>query len=225
MAEIVVPIEATNLFNLGAYFHTRASTSTPFKTFNLVLGATGDRACSQEYDTGINYNQVAGYCNSSPNIVTDLGTFLTTLGAVQNSILPTSIQIEFAAGVAAIVTIDGHQHDTNPHTTGLQTWNVSDVIPASSGIGVPTLITVTGDVSPTRATVTFSFDHKDVPGATGVHFAGENITGKCTISIDYIGQPASVTAGDWLNIIQTNSDSNMDQDTANITAEQYFTAS
>lgn len=230
MAETVTPIEASNLHALHANFHTSASSQTTENQQNVVLNATGDYACSQEYDLVTNYSQTASYCPGT-DIVNDLGTFLTTFGDVETVGAVTQLAVNFEAGIAPTVQIESHQHTVNPHVDGtLNTWDVSGVIPASTTVGVPALIAVSevtaGKASFVSASVTFTNTHNDKPGATGDHFTGQSITGKCSLSISGVGtisSKSSITAGNWVNIKLAKGDSNTDQDTFTITADQYFT--
>ena len=224
MAEIVPTIAATNHFGLAASFGIKSSETSEFQSFNPIFDATGNYLCSAEWDTGDTFSMEADYCGGgSPDIVTALGTALTTFGEVETAGPITKLDVTFAAGIQANVKAEGHQHDTAPHLIStLRTANVSTIIPASSGLGVPTLITVAGSVSPVNATVSFEMEHVDKPGADGVHFAGQNMRCRVSLSIDYEGQPSGVTAGNWLNIILAKSNPNDDTPTATLTAEQFI---
>jgi len=224
MAETVPTIAATNFFSLGAEFGIRVADTSEFKSFAPIFDASGDYLCSEEYDEGDTYTNEADYCGGgSPDIVTDLGTLLTTFGAAANSKQPTAQEIGFSSGIPATVKIDGHQHDSNPHTA-LANYDCSGIIPAGSGVGVPTLITVAGTVSPVNATVGFEIEHIDKPGADGTHFEGQNMRCRVSLSIDYAGQVSGVTAGDWLNIVVAKSNPNDDTPTCTLTAEQWIDA-
>lgn len=224
MAETVPTIAAQNYFGLAASFGIKTSDTTEFKSFNPVFDANGNYLCSAEYDSGDNFSMEADYCGGgSPDIVTALGTLLTTFGEVATSGVVTKLDVTFAAGIQANVKIEGHQHDTNPHLIStLRKADVSGVIPASSGLGVPSLITVSGSVSPVNATVSFEMEHVDKPGATGVHFAGQNMRCRVSLSIDYEGVASSPTAGNWLNIIIASTNPNDDTPTSTLTAEQWI---
>ena len=224
MAETVPTIAAVNYFDLAESFGIKSSDTTEFKSFNPVFDASGNYLCSAEYDSGDNFNEEADYCGAaSPNIVTALGTLLTTFGEVETSGVVTKLDVTFAAGIQATVKLEGHQHDGNPHLIStLRKADVSGVIPASSGLGVPSLITVTGSVSPVNATVSFEMEHVDKPGADGIHFAGQNMRCRVSLSIDYEGVASSPTAGDWLNIIIASTNPNDDTPTSTLTAEQWI---
>ena len=227
MAETVPTIAAVNYFGLAATFGIKTSDTTEFKSFNPVFDADGNYLCSAEYDSGDNFNQEADYCGGgSPDIVTALGTALTTFGEFDTTALMTKLDVTFAAGIQATVKAEGHQHDTNPHLIStLRTADVSPVIPASSGLGVPALITVVGSVSPINATVGFEMEHVDKPGADGVHFAGQNMRCRVSLSIDYEGVASAPTAGNWLNIIIASTNPNDDTPTSTLTAEQWIDVS
>lgn len=224
MAEIVPTIAATNHFGLAASFGNKSSGTSEFKSFNPVFDANGNYLCSAEWDSGDTFEQDADYCGGgAPDIVTALDSILSAFGDVETAGVVTKCDVTFAAGIQANVKLEGHQHDMNPHIVGtLRTADCSTIIPAGSGLGVPTLITVAGDVSPVNATVSFEMEHVDKPGATGVHFTGQNMRCRVSLSIDYEGVLGAITAGDWLNIIVAKSNPNDDTPTSTLTAEQFI---
>ena len=224
MSEITPVIAAENYASLVAAFGIKSSDTTEFKSFNPVFDANGNYLCSAEYDSGDTFSLEADYCGGGlPDIATGLGALLTAFGDVAGVAVWPKIDVTFVAGIQASVKLEGHQHDTNPHIVAtLRTADVSSVIPGASGLGVPSLITVTGDVSPLNATVGFEMEHVDKPGADGVHFAGQNMRCKVSLSIDYEGVVGSPTAGNWLNIIVASTNPNDDTPTSSLTAEQYI---
>lgn len=222
MADVVPVIAATNHFSLGATFGTDSAEAPQEQQFDVALGATGNYLCSSSYDLINKYTQSGRYCGGvSPDIVTGLGTLWTAFGAVVNSKVPTSLKIGFEAGKNASYSIEGHQHAVNPHTTGMRVAALGTIIPASSGRGVPTLITVAGTCSPVKADVSIEIEHVDKPGATGDHFGGQHVTCKVTLSVDYEGTVTGVTAGSWLNVLYQTANANTDTPTSAVTAEQY----
>jgi len=221
MAEAAPTITAQNYFGAGANFHAQNSSTEETKIFVPVIGADGDYACSNEFNDGDSYMSEYKYCNATPDIDSDLSTLISQFGEVADSKCPTEMRIHFEAGEAATVTIDGHQHDINPHTA-LDKFDCSGIIPASSGVGVPTLITVAGTASPVSADLAINANHVDKIGADGEHFHGQNI-GPCrvSLSVQYEGQISGATAGNWLNIVIAKSDDNQDTPTSSLTAEQF----
>ncbi len=224
MPETVPVIQSNNYASLAASFGIKASDTTEFKAFAPIFDADGNYLCSAEYDEGDNFTQEADYCGGGlPDIVTALGVLLTAFGDVVNVALWPKIDVTFSAGVQANVKLEGHQHDTTPHIVAtLRTADVSGVIPASSGLGVPDLITVVGSVSPVNATVAFEMEHVDKAGANGDHFAAQNMRCRVSLSVDYEGVATSATAGDWLNIVIASSNPNDDTPTSTLTAEQWI---
>ena len=222
MAEIAPVVLSVDHFLLGAEFGMTSDNETPFQSFASSFKGNSNYLCSQVYDTGINYANEADYCGGAePDIVTSLATMLSTFGVVVNAKQPTKLEVGFEAGIGANVKIEGHQHTENPHLA-LQTFDCSSVIPAASGVGVPELIGFVGDASPVNATANFDLEHVDKPGADGKHFEGQNTRCHITLSVDYAGQPTSMTAGDWLNVILVKSNPNDDTPTASVTAEQWI---
>ena len=221
MAEVTPVIAAENYASLTAAFGSIVSNTAETKAFNPTFDADGNYLCSAEYDEGDTFDQEADYCGGgAPDIVAALGVHLTAFGDVVNVAIWPKLDVTFAAGIQAKVKLDGHQHDTNPHLIAtLRTANVASIIPAASGLGVPDLITVAGDVSPVNATVSFEMEHTDKVGADGVHFAGQNLRCHVTLSIDYENIASAPTAGNWLNIIIAATNPNDDTPTSTLTAE------
>jgi len=223
MAEAPPTITAVDYFDASSQFKAQNSSTEEVKQFVTVIDGLGDYACSQEFDDGDTYMSEYRYCGGvSPDIDTDLSTLMSSFGLVADEKEPTEMRIHFEAGESATVTIDGHQHDTDPHISGLDVFDCSGIIPASSGVGVPTLITVAGTVSPVSADVTINANHQDKIGAAGAHFWGQNI-GPCrvSLSVNYEGQISGTTPGNWLNIIVALSDDNQETPTSTLTAEQF----
>ena len=222
MAENVLTISTDDLFSLGAKFNTSESVENEVNELDEVMAGDGDYACSHEYDARTDYRQVAAYCGgAAPDIETDLGALLSTFGAVANSKLPTGLSIAFEAGKAAVVTVEGHQHTANPHTTGLATFDVTGIIPASSGLGVPSLITVDGSVNPVSATVDIAMTHHDGLAADGTHGTTGQHTCRVDLSVQYEGHPSGVTAGNWLDVKIEKTKTNDGLPVATLTAHQY----
>ena len=225
MAESPPTITGTDYFSAPAKFHAQNSNTEETKEFYSVLQATGDYACSGEYNHGDTYMSEYAYCGGGAiDIDTDLSTLISAFGDVYGSGVQTEMRIHFEAGEPATVTNDGHQHDgAQAHVAGtLDTFDCSGIIPAASGVGVPTLITVAGTVSPVSADVTISANHQDKVGADGVHWWGQNV-GPCevSISVQYEGTVSGTTAGNWLDIRVAKSDDNQDTPTSTVTAKQY----
>ena len=221
MAETAPTISVDDVLGLGAGFEAQNSGNEETGDFDVVVGATSNYACSREHNTGDAKPFSYRYCSASPDIDGDLDALMTAFGDVINSLAVNDLSIQFEAGIAATISGNAHQHDANPHTA-LRSADVSGIIPASSGVGVPTLITVAGTVSPVSATLTFEPNHVDKIGADGGHFHGQNI-GPCrvSLSVQYEGLVTSATAGDWLNIKIVTSKDNQDTPTSSLTAEQF----
>lgn len=229
MSDANVDLGGSNLFSLGASFHAQSSSTEEFSTEELALSAIGNKACTNVHNLGTNYTATYLYCGT--DLATDLGTIVTTFGAVVNGILPTGLDLSFSVGAQAEVTLTGHNHAVNAHdgTNPPNTFDVSGLIPASSGLGVPNFITVAGETaspataSRSAATLSIAVNHIDAEGNAG-HFVGESITCRADLSVDYEGVAGAETAGSWLQILQTTNDGNGATDTSNVTAHQFIDA-
>ena len=223
MADKSVAMQATDLFSLHANFKEQSSSDNDAADFAQVPDANGDVAggCeSAAFNNRNEYSMTANYCGT--DIVSDFGTFLTTFGEVQNSKAIEEIVVEFSNDAYPAVTVRGHNHDSNAHSS-LQDADVSSVIPASTGgVGCPDIWTDAGtDSSPIGVTVTFGLEHVDVNGEDGEHWVGDNKNFRADVTARYVGSPTLTTTG-WKVDSQESSDSNDEFDTFTITAHKYF---
>jgi hypothetical protein len=203
MADATIALEASNLFGLAAAFNTTDSTTSVKRTNVQALDELGNVACQRSVGTQTEYTQTANYCGT--DFVSDLGTFLTKFGDVQNSKIVTGLSVTLSAAGYVTVQVTGHNHAENAHAAGLTVGyaDVSNFFPHETGepfkswdgFGVPTFgVTVGDNASPSGASVTFSMNHIDTNDQNGDHLVGKNITPKCELKMDFEGIPTSNTA-------------------------------
>jgi len=245
MADATVALEATNLFSLSANFNTSASSTSEGSTAVNVMDEVGNVACETIITDITNYTQSASYCGS--DFMTDIGTFLTKFGDVQNSKVVTGLTINMTAGGYVTIDITGHNHAENAHAAGLTLGyaDVSDFLPHEAteafiswdGFGIPADydITVGANSSSSSASVTFAMNHVDQTDENGDHLVGKNITPRCELSMDFVGIPTSSTdtllnadfaaaTNDMLDAVTDSvdsSDSNSDFDTFSFAAHAH----
>ena len=233
--DATVDLGGSSLFGLTTTngFHAQSSGTEPTSDQSVALTALGNLGCSSVTNRGQTFRNVYKYCGTA--LGTALGALVTAFGSVLNTTgkLVDSLELSFSASGdrQATVTVGGHQHTTNPHsatTNPPNTFDVSALIPAGAGLGVPNIFGVTSTAgSASSASLRFSFNHIDKVGATGVHFVGESITCRVEGSSDFEGviTTAGIVTTTWLDIKRALSDSNVDLDTSSITAHAYVDAS
>jgi len=223
---------ATDLFSVGAEASPQTSTTSETRERSLTLAADGDKACeSSAYNVTTEYTADYQSC-STGSIVATLGTFLSTFGAVQDSKIITGIEITLSNKAYPSFSITGHNHASNPHTSGERDFDASVSIPAQIGTGItmPMLATTkqisiaaTSDV--TGATFSIALEHMDTEGADGNHFDGQNRTCRVEASLTGIGVEGDVTwAADWIVDDNSDTDSNQESDTFTTSAHMYIDA-
>lgn len=225
MADKTVALGATDLFSIGGNFHAQSSSTEPYSTEAVALAADGDVSCTNTHDAGSNYSATYKYCGS--DLDTDLGAFATAFGTVENSILVTGLDINFPGpGEQPEITITGHDHAVNTHdalTNPPNVFNIVAIIPDTIATGVPALIANTNaDAEQVSGSLSFAVNHIDVESNSG-HWVGESITCRCDMTLDFVGV-ATLTAGNWLQILTASSDGNEEIDTSSVTAHQYIDA-
>lgn len=203
--DALVDLQGTDIFGLGTGFNTQSSTTDTGEQNVPTNDSSGNVACQRNITQQTDYTQTATYCEDTPNFMTAIGTFLTKFGDVQNDKLVTSLTINMTSGEYVSIDIAGHNHEVNPHVSGLGVGyaDVSDFLPHETGesfmnwdgFGVPDFgVTLGTAATPSSATVTFSFGgHPEKNDPDGDHFVGKNITPRCELSMDFEGIPTSNT--------------------------------
>lgn len=235
MADPSVDILASDLFAMHANFNPQPNTTTVALDEKTTLDAYGNGACSRTTGDITEVTQSFTYCGS--DFMTDIGTFLTEFGNVQNSQVITSLAINMTAADYATVDITGHNHTTNAHAAGLAIGHadVSGALPDGvgeafenwDGFGVPDFeVGVGSNSTPASATITFTMNHVDEYDEAGDHFVGKNITPRSELTMDFTGIPTSNTpaslevvlsaptgAPDWYVTSTDSNESNEEFDT------------
>jgi len=223
---MAVGFQASDLFALGANFHEQSSSSIDMDDRANIMDKDGNVECETMVNGRVEYTNEFAYCNASPDIKTDLSTQLTQFGDVFDSKKMTQMTVTFTAGAYATVSITGHQHDDNAHTSAVADGyaDVSAALPSGAGFGVPTLTgqTLGNDAQPQSLTITFSCNHVDREGGDGTHFVGKNITVLAELTEEFVGTPDTATATGWTTDTKGPSDQNQDFDTYTYTAHRYF---
>jgi hypothetical protein len=222
-----VEINASDVFNLSglsANFHPQSSASVT----TLDRANMKDSAGNYEAETMINqrveYTQ--SYAYEGTNMATDLNTFLTKFGDVQNSKAVTQIVIRLEAGAYPTLDITGHDHAVNTHTAGLSHGyaNVAAAIATNTGFGIATWTgqSMGDNATPSSASITLSLNHVDKIQQSGAHFAGKNITVVAELSESYIGTPTTPTPTSWTADNYGPGDANEEFDTYTWNGHRYF---
>ena len=226
-AEPAVGTGGSNLFSLGANFHSQGSSTRTVLDRAMILDAAGNSQCETMINQRDEVTNEFAYCNATPAIGTDLATLLTKFGDVHGGYVVTQLAINFKAGEYATVSVTGHQHAANTHAAGTPVGyaDVSAAVPASAGFGVPTFAGMTDGTLATgaSATLTFSMQHVDVLSATGGHFVGKNLTPTAELTYQWEGTPTTPQpATGWTTDSYGGDDSNAEFDKYEMTAHRYF---
>lgn len=158
----------------------------------VVLDNVGTEVRSQLYNDRTEYS--SNYIQSA-----DSATVPAAVGAVINSILCTSIELGTTGEGFKTMTLSGHQHAANAHTSGMTTFThgitVGAAFGASSFIGGAD---TAGNAAVQSSNLTISCEHTDINDANGGHLSGQNYGGKMEGS------------STWAGTLTTNADSGWD---------------
>lgn len=224
-----VAIEATDHFGLGANFHPQSSSAvTSFERRN-IKDEKGNFECEKMVGEKTEYSTTYAYCNSSPNISSDLGAMLTAFGyttAGTEDMFVTSLSISFNDGEYAEVTINGvaYADGTMPGASG-NVSNVAAAVPSGAGFGVPLLsgVTLGANAAAASLTINISNNHVMISDGQGDFFAGKNISFVAEADAEYTGVPSSYDEPTgWTKDSSTLGDTNENFDTVSWSGHRYF---
>lgn len=150
------------------------------------LSAVGDEAVSQLHGGG-SAGTVVYECHKASGNLT-----LPVIGLVAGGYHLDSFSLAYNPVGWPRLTCNVHQHDDNPHATGLNTFTPSLTCPA--GFGVPRALGIAslGAVNGVRScTYTVGCTHVD-EDENGDHLAGENRDGVETLAYEFTGSDLGV---------------------------------
>jgi hypothetical protein len=121
-----------------------------------------------------------------------------TIGAIVNSLVLTQIAINTKADDFADMTLQGHQHSVNPHTTAKSGAHaIADI----AGFGCTDFLGGTAGTTsggPISSSLTIKCEHKDVvAGAEGTQAEGDNFHATIEAETVWNGVPAVASDGTW----------------------------
>jgi hypothetical protein len=203
MADFPITLQASDRLSFGSLkFQTQNSTLTYEVRSTQVMDADGNVSCETNTDDIALVTQEVKYCGT--NLVSDLGTFLTKFGDLQGGACLTELVINMTASDYCTISATAHNHDVNPHATGLPLGygdmsvfmpsGIGDMFENWDGFGVPFTALDLGSpqtATPESATYSFTSNHIDEYDENGDHFTGKNITLRHDLSIDFVGIPSS----------------------------------
>jgi len=155
----------------------------------------------------------------------DTNTIPATIGAVVNSLVLENITLTLSNKDSAKMSLSGHNHASNAHTTGV---TVAHGISIAKAFGVADVLggTAGTDASVESATVTISCGHADVEDGDGYnHFAGEN-NGPAQVVVNqvWIGVPTTAFDSDtWQGTATTTTNVNNGAVRTVVNATKYLT--
>ena len=180
---------AVDVFGIGGNWIAQNNKNNDVSDRASGLKANGDEAASKMFN-GRNEISVPYKCFVETGNLT-----LPNVGSVSNGYVITQVVLAPAKDNFPTMTVTGHQHDSNAHTA-LNEYAATLTIPAQ--FGIPTMFSQSnaacGKVS---MSYTLACDHIDETGGTGDHLAGQNLNGRETLALEYIGTPSHTVPAGW----------------------------
>ena len=195
MSDKNISLQTADIFGLGSNFGLRRANRNKAQEMIASYGHTAYVVASDSLESRINYSQDAGYCGSA--LRTDLGALATSFGQVATggdyNVVLTDLSASWSAGNYTAITLSGHNHESNAHSSMSVTKDISSVIP-QDGFGVPDFgITLGSNCSPFSASLTISIEHFDVNDSDRTHIHGENTEKvSCTLDMVFTGVPTTI---------------------------------
>ena len=233
MADAAVDFSPTDIFDLStisASFQVQSSSDVDTNSYAQVNKADGDNCTeSGAFDERNEVSAVYRWCASTglESGTTGMGAF--GVGDVRNSFLITQIQLDTSNEDYPTITVTGHQHDDNPHTSqNVYDWPAGMLALMTGAFGCYDFINKDSATAACQSeTLTMVAEHVDVLDATGDHFAGHTFRGRIDISCTHVGavSGADASGGDaaWAVDTQESTGSNETFDTTVTNAHIWVT--
>jgi len=215
MSDKVIDLHATDRCALAGDFVPQESGITTSRTYGEILEADGNVLVW----SNILGQTTAANCTYKYNNSTGLYSALPKLGALGNAYIITSITINSIWNDWPTITIEGHNHQYEPHINDRNQWDLSTFLTLATGeFGVYDWAGLAaGEIGAINSSITASINHSDIDSYTGNHWNGQNITGKLSATINYIGEISNPIVADWLVIDYNNDDDNESHDKTSVT--------
>lgn len=200
-------IGATDIFSLGAGFNPQSSSDNNTRDITEVLGANGDIACQNGFNTVVTAQAEYEVCGSV--------TLSITLGAVVGGYLVRSVELTHEAGQAPRVTVEGLAWTGN-ETVATRTYAISQAVNIAAVAG---LIDTGLDANAEATSVTHRWECEitTAMGSNGQVAFANSRTPKYTYEESGTGTatsaPSNSSDSDLIIVNYENSDSNQEIDT------------
>lgn len=195
MAEPTITFGCAESFGEIAKWNEQSSNSSVVSDRARTLTKDGDQAASTTYNerTEVTTSYEAGStsgCSILP----------ANIGALTNSLILTGIDVSTSATGFATLSLSGHNHTANPHTSSHALKSVAHGIATPVGFGAVDFLGGTAGLNADveSSTLSISCEHVDVEAHTGNHLVGENYDPKVTATTVWNGAPTTAAAtGTW----------------------------
>lgn len=203
--EGLIPFGATQEFGALAGWNEQSPDRSTNKDRKFSLSKDGEETNSVVHNPKVEVN--APYDAATDGTVEIPGT----LGALVNSLVLTSIDVKTVADEYAKLTMQGHNHEENPHAEG-DCKEAAHGIPAIYGYGATDFLGGTAGTGGELKSggITIKCDHIDeTAGTRGTHApGGENHHGIMEAETEWLGSPAVASDGSWDDVSSTTKTDN-----------------
>lgn len=196
---------AVDPFGVNAAWNCQSATPSTTKQRATSLDENGDEDASATFDTKTEVN--AEYELPTIGSVADK---LPTLGGVLGGYVITSIILKYFNTKFPTLSLTGHAHSQNTHSTSMATFAMPVTVPASTGKGVPNALSASADIGRKSLTYSFVCEHKDEVDGDGEHLAGQNANAVCTIDAEFVGTASISIPSGFDNTTAGTGNSNSD---------------
>lgn len=203
MADKVISFGASEGFGAFAGWESHGTEDTTNKTRAMSTGDKGDEIASTLHDER-NEVSTTYECNSDTNTIPE------AIGALENGLILTSIQISTAEGRYATMTLQGHNHAKNEHADSPALRTATHAITLEAAFGATDFLggTAGDNASCIEGSVTITCEHTDQNDDGGDHLVGQNYGAKIEARSVWAGVPTTAAAEGWDVTVQTDTDEN-----------------
>lgn len=196
MAEPVITFGAAEGFGALTGWEAQSNDSNVNSQRANTLDKSGNESASKLYDEK---TDVQSSYKADVEADPAAPTIPAEVGALVNSLILTSIDITTRGDAFAEMSLSGHNHTANAHTSSPALNKGAHSLTLDSGFGAQDFLggTAGDNASCVSGRVAITCQHNDQIDGSGDHLVGENYDGKIEATSEWVGVPSAAVGAGW----------------------------
>ena len=194
MAEPTITFGCAESFGDLTGWNEQSSSSSVISDRARTLDKDGNQAASTIYN-----ERTEVTTSYEANATASVSILPASIGDLVNSLIVTGIDVTTSATAFATLSLTGHNHTDNAHTSSPALNKAAHAITDTVGFGAVDFLggTAGANADIESSTLSISCEHSDVEAKDGKHLVGENYDGKIVATTVWNGVPTTASAAGW----------------------------